>query len=108
MAEPPCVAVIFSSTRTTDDTEGYGAMADRMEALATRQDGFLGLQSVRDTGTGEGITVSYWSDEAAARAWRGVAEHVAAQELGRTRWYARYEIVVATVTRRYGSDAPAG
>ena len=34
--------------------------------------------------------------------WRKVAEHRIAQELGRERWYADYEIRIAQVTRAYG------
>lgn len=38
----------------------YGEMAERMVHLATRQPGFLGVESVR-TPDGFGITASYWS-----------------------------------------------
>ncbi|HJW09052.1 MAG TPA: antibiotic biosynthesis monooxygenase [Holophagaceae bacterium] len=98
--EPPYVAVIFSSVRTPGDA-GYGAMADRMEALASEQPGYLGVESARGA-DGFGITVSYWKDEASARAWKGVAEHRGAQEAGRERWYAAYRVRVATVGRAYG------
>lgn len=37
MPEPPYYAVIFTSVRTADDAEGYGAMADEMERLAEQQ-----------------------------------------------------------------------
>lgn len=97
--EPPYVAVIFTSVRTPGDN-GYAATAKEMEALACRQDGFLGVESARDD---IGITVSYWRDEAAALAWKAVAEHLAAQRRGREEWYADYRVRVATVTRAYGS-----
>lgn len=99
--EAPVVAVIFSSVRTEDDDEGYGATADRMEDLARQQPGFVGIESAR----GEdrfGITVSYWASEADARAWKQVAEHLGAQRLGRERWYRSYRTRIATVTREYG------
>jgi heme-degrading monooxygenase HmoA len=41
-------------------------------------------------------------DQQAARAWKAVAEHVAAQHLGQERWYAHYRVRVATVEREYG------
>ena len=59
--QPPYYAVIFSSQRTEGD-HGYSAMAERMVELASRQLGYLGAESVRDS-SGFGITVSYWSDE---------------------------------------------
>ena len=42
---PPYYAVIFTSRRTEEDDAGYGEMADRMEELASRQPGFLGIES---------------------------------------------------------------
>ena len=65
---PPYVAVIFTSLRTDGD-DGYAAMAARMAELAAEQPGYLGLESARDPGSRLGVTVSYWVDEASARAW---------------------------------------
>jgi heme-degrading monooxygenase HmoA len=98
--QPPYTAVIFTSLRTEGEN-GYGRMSARMEALAEKQPGFLGMESARD---GLGITVSYWRDEAAARAWKEVAEHLIAQRRGREVWYADYQVRVATVTRSYGPE----
>lgn len=110
--QPPYTAVIFTSIRATGgdtpyDEEGYGQTAARMEELAVRQPGFLGIESARNPG-GLGITVSYWETDAAARAWKAVAEHLVAQRLGRERWYAQYRTRVATVGRDYGHDGGAG
>lgn len=99
--EPPYTAVIFSSTRTEGD-RGYDRMSERMFALAAEQPGYLGVESARDDGLG--ITVSYWADEAAAAAWKQVAEHLVAQELGASTWYDDYRVRVATVTRDYGKS----
>jgi heme-degrading monooxygenase HmoA len=96
--EPPYTAVIFTSLRTDGD-RGYAATAARMEELAARQPGYLGIESARD---GLGITVSYWRSETDAAAWKQVAEHLAAQRRGRQEWYADYRVRVATVTRDYG------
>lgn len=93
------VAVVFSST-LSDNTDGYEAMADRMEALASEQPGYVGIESARGS-DGFGITVSYWTDDAAARAWKAIAEHVEAQRLGGQQWYDSYRVVVAEVTREY-------
>lgn len=100
---PPYYAVIFSSRRTAGD-EGYEQMAERMLALAAQQPGFLGAESVRGA-DGFGITVSYWTTEAAIAAWRAQAEHRLAQEAGRGRWYEHYEIRVARVERAHGKPA---
>jgi heme-degrading monooxygenase HmoA len=101
--EPPYVAVIFTSVQS-DDTAGYGETAERMEQLASGQPGYLAFESARDPATRLGISVSYWRSEDDARAWKQVAEHRAAQQRGRDRWYERYAIHIATVTRSYTFD----
>jgi hypothetical protein len=64
-------AVIFTSTLTGSDTNGYGEMADRMEALAKEQEGFLGVESAARTPDSRlGITVSYWKYLESIRAWK--------------------------------------
>lgn len=96
--EPPYVAVIFTSLRTDGD-HGYAETAEAMELLAAQQPGYLGIEAARE---GLGITVSYWRDEASARAWKQVTEHLAAQRRGREAWYRDYRVRIATVTRDYG------
>ena len=96
--EPPYVAVVFTSLRTQGDN-GYSLMVTRMDELAAKQPGYLGQESARDD---VGITVSYWVDEDAARAWKQVAEHLVAQQRGRDVWYSDYRVRVASVLREYG------
>lgn len=100
--EPPYYAVIFASKRTEGD-RGYDAMAERMVKLGATQDGFLGIESARSAG-GPGITVSYWRDEAAIRAWKRHAEHERAQAGGKATWYADYHLRIAKVERTYGAE----
>ena len=99
--EPPYYAVIFSN-ELSDDTAGYEAMAESMVALAAQQPGFLGIESVR---SGLGITVSYWRDLESIAAWKANAEHSAARQLGRERWYGSFKTRVCRVERDYGKDA---
>jgi heme-degrading monooxygenase HmoA len=93
----PYYAVIFTSLRTAVD-EGYGDMAEKMVALAAQQPGFLGVESARD---GLGITVSYWRDLDAIRAWKAHAEHLVAQQLGHDKWYTAFKTRIAKVERDY-------
>ena len=95
--EPPYYAVIFTSLRTDGD-DGYSRMADRMVELAAQQPGFLGVESVKEA-SGLGITVSYWKDEEAIKAWKSHLEHAVAQRLGKAKWYAAYSLRVAKVER---------
>jgi heme-degrading monooxygenase HmoA len=98
--EPPYVAVIFSSIRRDGD-HGYAATAQAMIERASAHPGFLGIEDARED---IGITVSYWRDEAAARAWKQEAEHLVAQRRGRAVWYSEYRVRVATVVRDYGFE----
>ena len=99
--EPPYYAVIFTSLRTALDDAGYGAMAERMDALAAQQPGYLGIESARE---GLGITVSYWRDLESIRAWKAHAEHLQAQQTGRNTWYTDYKTRICKVERDYGLD----
>ncbi|MFC5381645.1 antibiotic biosynthesis monooxygenase family protein [Aquipuribacter nitratireducens] len=101
--QPPYTAVIFTSTRTEADDQGYEAMSAAMAELAAQQPGYLGMESARED---VGITVSYWTDENAALAWKDVAAHLVAQRRGRASWYSAYQVRVATVGRDYGWTAP--
>ncbi|MDH7975415.1 antibiotic biosynthesis monooxygenase [Sphingomonas sp. AR_OL41] len=94
------IVVIFLSERTDVDDDGYAAAADAMVALAAAQPGYRGHDSVRGADS-TGITLSYWADEASALAWKNHPEHKAIRDAGRARWYRRYEVVVAGVTRDY-------
>ncbi|MEZ5418888.1 MAG: antibiotic biosynthesis monooxygenase [Vicinamibacterales bacterium] len=98
--EPPYYAVIFTSQRREGD-DGYGAMAEAMWNLALQQPGCLGAESARGA-SGLGITVAYFTDEAAIAAWKANVAHLRAQQLGKERWYAHYELRVAKVERAYG------
>ncbi|WDS35611.1 antibiotic biosynthesis monooxygenase [Pseudoxanthomonas sp.] len=98
---PPYWAVAFSSRRADGDAAAYDEAATRMVELARKQPGFLGVESARGA-DGFGITVSYWTSEAAIAAWRAHAEHAAVRATGRTVWYTHFELRVARVERAYG------
>lgn len=100
--EPPYVAVIFTSLRTDDGVDYLETDAALLELVA-QQSGYLGVEAVDDGAMG--ISVSYWATDADARAWKQVADHVAAQKLGRERWYRAYAVRVATVERAYDFTA---
>lgn len=95
--EAPYYAVIFTSLRSEGDN-GYSAMANQMLDLASKQPGYLGVDSARE---GIGITVSYWRDLQSIRAWKAQIEHRRAQKLGRDLWYEKYTVRIAKVEREY-------
>lgn len=104
LPDPPYYAVIFT-TKVAHNTDGYPEMAAKMATLAESQQGYIGIEGVRDSDN-IGITVSYWQDEAAVLNWKAVAGHMLAQKLGKERWYDHYVLRVAKVERQY--EGPEG
>lgn len=92
--------MIFIAQRTGEDSDGYATAAAAMDMLAAQQPGYLGMDSVRGA-DGLGITVSYWTSDDDAKAWRDHAEHRVIRDAGRDRWYSHYSLHVAEVTRSY-------
>ena len=97
---PGTIAVIFVAQHSLEDDAGYSAAAKEMDALAATQPGYLGIDTVRGA-DGLGITVSYWTDDTAAKGWRDHPRHAAIRDQGRGIWYTHYDLHVATVTRSY-------
>jgi heme-degrading monooxygenase HmoA len=93
----PYYAVIFTSTQN-ENIEGYQEMANKMEELAKTQEGFLGIDSVKEN---VGITVSYWTTLEAIKNWKQNSEHLLAQQKGRTQWYNWYNVKICKVEREY-------
>ncbi|HEY9090801.1 antibiotic biosynthesis monooxygenase [Parasphingorhabdus sp.] len=94
------IAVIFCAQRTQNDDESYSAAANAMSDLAAKQPGYLGQDSARSA-DGLGITVSYWENDEAAKAWRDHPDHSAIREQGRGKWYERYTLHVTRIERSY-------
>jgi heme-degrading monooxygenase HmoA len=98
--KPPYYAVIFSTLRTEVD-EGYEEMAEKMEALAKLQEGYLGIESARNM---LGITVSYWESLEAILNWKNNTEHTIARKMGKELWYQKYKLRICKVEREYGFE----
>lgn len=98
--KPPYYAVIFT-TIVSNNLEGYSETAERMEELAKQQKGFLGVESARNE---IGITVSYWQTEADIIAWKNNVEHTEARNLGREKWYKKYQLRICKVECEYGFE----
>ncbi|GHF22798.1 hypothetical protein GCM10017044_16460 [Kordiimonas sediminis] len=98
--EPPYYAVIFSNQNSGLDPDDYGVTATAMEELAATQDGYLGIESTRNS-EGYAITVSYWRDLDAIKNWKQNVDHTVARNKGRDTWYQSYYLRVAKVEKAY-------
>ncbi len=99
LPDPPYYAVIFTA-QLRGDAVGYSEMAAKMAVLAARHPGYIGAESTRDN-NGLGITVSYWRDARSIADWKQDIDHLAAQKLGKSRWYRQYTLRIAKVERAY-------
>ncbi|WP_068071185.1 antibiotic biosynthesis monooxygenase family protein [Novosphingobium lentum] len=91
--------VVFRNRKRAGlDAAAYAADAERMEALARAQPGFVAFKSyVADDG--EVIALSEWASEDAALGWRRQAEHAAVQARGRADYYEDYTLFAGEPSR---------
>ena len=95
----PYYAVIFTSILSGDSLDTYETVAQELEVLAAKQEGYLGIESVRSNL--KGITISYWENEGAIAAWKSNARHLYAQEKGKRTWYKSFHVRICKVERAY-------
>ncbi|WP_223032440.1 antibiotic biosynthesis monooxygenase family protein [Hanstruepera marina] len=97
LSKPSYYAVIFTS-KQKENIKGYAEVANLMEGLAKKQEGFLGIESARNE---LGITVSYWESLEAIKNWKQQSDHLIAQQKGREEWYSWYHVRICKVEREY-------
>ena len=98
------LVVFRNRKRAGYDAAAYEADAAAMQALASRQPGFVSFKSyVADDG--EVIALSEWESEAAALGWRRNAEHAAVQAKGREAYYASYTLFACESPRIHTFEA---
>ncbi len=93
------VVIFKAKVRQFDDE--YSQTAQRMRELALTEFGCLEFNAVTE-GDFE-IALSYWPSEEHIRAWKQHTEHLAAQKLGKQRWYESYSVEIAEIKRSYKS-----
>ena len=89
-------AVIFKAQIKELDAQ-YSKMAERMRALAINEYGCTEFTACTE-GKNE-IAISYWPTLEHIKAWHQNPEHKVAQDLGRSKWYASYQVQVTEVLR---------
>ena len=91
-------AVIFHAEIAQLDDE-YFATAKKMRELAMTHYGCLDF--VATTEGSREIAISYWPSLDHIQHWKQNAEHLQAQQQGRSRWYKSYKVEVVNVLRTY-------
>lgn len=95
-------AVIFKAKINKLDPK-YSTMAQRMRELAIRDYGCGEFTAV--TEDNYEIAISYWENQEQIKRWKQDAEHLVAQELGRSLWYSSYKVEVVKIIRQYESGS---
>lgn len=105
------IAVIFEVWPADGRTDDYLGIAASLRAELERIDGFISVERFQSlTDPNKLLSLSFWRDEAAVKAWRTQEKHRAGQVRGRGGVFADYRLRVASVMRDYGmnerSEAP--
>jgi heme-degrading monooxygenase HmoA len=97
------IVVIFEVWPADGRKDDYLAIAASLRAELERIDGFISVERFQSlTDPDKLLSLSFWRDEAAVKAWRTQDKHRAGQVRGRAGVFADYRLRVAAVLRDYG------
>ncbi len=97
------IAVIFEVWPAEKKAGSYFDIAASLRPELEKIDGFISIERFESLTTkGKYLSLSFWRDEEAVRAWRNQDEHRLAQSAGRHGVFANYRLRVASVVRDYG------
>ena len=103
------IAVIFEVWPTSGRAGEYFDLAASLKPDLERIDGFISVERFESLVTsGKYLSLSFWRDEEAVRAWRNLEGHRRAQARGRGGVFADYRLRVASVVRDYGFQERSG
>ena len=106
------MAVIFEVSPLDGRADRYFEIAAELKPQLEKIEGFISVERFESvTHPGHYLSLSFWRDEEAVRAWRRNAFHREGQREGRKAVFEDYRIRVAEVVRDYGmrerDQAPA-
>jgi heme-degrading monooxygenase HmoA len=102
------VAIIFEVQPRPGRREAYLDLAAQLRPVLEKMDGFLSVERFESLTTpGKMLSLSFWRDEEAVKAWRELPEHRGAQKRGRGSIFQDYRLRVAAVVRDYGMSERA-
>ncbi|MER8922639.1 antibiotic biosynthesis monooxygenase [Mesorhizobium sp. M0802] len=106
------IAVIFEVQPAEGKRDAYLGIAAELRPLLDGIDGFISIERFQSLGDPNRVlSLSFWRDEEAVKAWRNTEEHRQAQHAGRGGIFGGYRLRIAHVVRDYGlterDEAPA-
>ncbi len=103
------IAVIFEVLPADGrQKQAYLDIAARLKPELEKIDGFLSVERFQSiTDETKVLSLSFWRDEAAVKAWRTLEHHRSAQKAGRGGIFRDYRLRIASVVRDYGMSERA-
>jgi heme-degrading monooxygenase HmoA len=97
------IAVIFEVEPAQGRRDAYLGKAAELKPLLENMDGFISVERFQSLADPKRmLSLSFWRDEEAVKAWRNTEEHREAQRMGRGDIFAGYRLRIAQVLRDYG------
>jgi heme-degrading monooxygenase HmoA len=106
------IAVIFEVWPAAGRKNDYLDIAAALRTDLTKIDGFISVERFQSlTDPDKLLSLSFWRDEDAVKAWRNQSRHRDSQAKGRSGIFADYRLRIAATLRDYGmkdrAQAPA-
>ncbi|WP_431321623.1 antibiotic biosynthesis monooxygenase family protein [Rhizobium sp. YTU87027] len=99
------IAVIFEVLPYMGERHTYLDLAGDLRSELEKIDGFISIERFESlTNRGKLLSLSFWRDEEAVKAWRNVEAHRAAQYAGRNGVFADYRLRIGHIVRDYGMN----
>ena len=99
------IAVIFEVFPADGKVDEYLDIAAKLKPQLEKIDGFISIERFSSLAEkGKVLSLSFWRDEDAVKAWRNLESHRLAQEKGRAGVFSNYRLRVANVSRDYGME----
>ncbi len=106
------IAIIFEVWPAEGQSQNYLDLAAEMKSEVMKIDGFISVERFQSlTDPSKLLSISFWRDEEAVKAWRNLPAHRRTQSKGRAGLFSDYRLKVLSVIRDYGmtdrAEAPA-
>ena len=100
------IAVLFEVLPSAGQRQRYLDLAAALRPTLETMDGFISVERFCSLADPEKLlSLSFWRDEAAVRAWRNIPQHRATQAVGRSDVFDDYRLRIAEVVRDYGMSS---
>ncbi|WP_419798842.1 MAG: antibiotic biosynthesis monooxygenase family protein [Terasakiella sp.] len=99
------IAVIFEVEPHEEHQKAYLDIAAKLRPELEKIKGFISVERFQSlTVENKILSLSFFEDEEAVKAWRNLQEHRQAQSIGRAKLFKDYHLRIAHVIRNYSKD----